>query len=104
VQRESRSPLDEEACSFKTPPLGVDRAVDGQVKQEVLVHTLSTGRGGDYAERHREAIEHAETASTQAPSALDESEFHRRGLAISLVLIVLVLSGLAIEIQQLGTG
>lgn len=84
--------------------LAVDRAVDGQIQQEVLVHTFSVEQGGDYAEQHIEAIEHAETALTLAQSALDELEFRRRGLAISLVLIVLVLIGLAIKIRQLGTG
>lgn len=82
--------------------LAVDRAVDAQIQQEVLVHTFSVADGSPFLETHQEGMEQARTALAAAQGALEELSFRRRGLAVTLGLIVLVLVGLALKIRQLG--
>ena len=82
--------------------LAVDRAVDAQIQQEVLVHTFSAGEGSEFMAEHREGIEQARAALAEAQAALDELGFRRRGLFVTLGLILLVLVGLALKIRQLG--
>lgn len=82
--------------------LAVDRAVDAQIQQEVLVHTFSAEEGSAFMETHREGIEQAGVALEKAQEALDELAYRRGGLAVFLGLVVLVLVGLALKIRQLG--
>ncbi|MFW6175374.1 MAG: hypothetical protein ACOC7L_00990 [Acidobacteriota bacterium] len=84
--------------------LAVDRAVDAQIQQEVLVHTFTAAEGSQFMETHQEGIEQARTALELAQGALEELAFRRRGLAVFLGLVVLVLVGLALKIRQLGGG
>lgn len=84
--------------------LAVDRAVDAQIQQEVLVHTFSAEEGSEFMETHRHGIDQARTALETAQAALDELAFRRQGLAVFLGLVVLVLIGLGLKIRQLGGG
>lgn len=84
----------------ETASLAVDRAVDAQIEQEVLVHAFSVAEGSRFLAKHEEGIEQARTALELAQAALDELAFRRRGLAVFLVLVLLVLVGLALKIRQ----
>jgi hypothetical protein len=79
----------------------VDAAGDAQIELAVLVHGFSADPKGAFAQKHREGIAHARAAVDAGQRALDELAYRRRGLAVSLVLIVLVLIGLALKIRQL---
>lgn len=82
--------------------LEIDQAVDAQIELEVLLHTFSTASEGDFVAREAEGMEHAEAALAGAREALEELAFRRRGLAIALGIIVLVLVGLALQIRRLS--
>lgn len=79
----------------------LDQAVDSQVALEVLVHTFSTAPGGAFLEKHAEGMQHAQGALAHARAAMAEFGFRRRGLAVSLGVILLVLLALAAKIRQL---
>jgi hypothetical protein len=80
----------------------IDGAVDDQIELEVLVHSFSSQPGGAFAQKQREGIARARAALEAGQQALDELAYRRRGLAVSLVLIVLVLVGLALKIRQIS--
>jgi cytochrome c553 len=82
--------------------LAVDRAVEAQIQQEVLVHTFDASESSAFAEAHEEGMEQARSALDLARAALGELAYRRRGLALTLGLILLVLVGLALKIRQLG--
>jgi regulator of sirC expression with transglutaminase-like and TPR domain len=82
--------------------LAVDHAVDAQIQQEVLVHTFSAAEGSKFMATHEEGLTQARKALEEARGAIDELAFRRRGLAVTLGAIVLVLIGLALKIRQLG--
>jgi cytochrome c7-like protein len=80
----------------------IDGAVDDQIELEVLVHSFVGGPQGAFAKKQVEGTAHARAALAAGQQALDELAFRRRGLQISLALIVLVLIGLALKIRQIG--
>jgi hypothetical protein len=80
----------------------IDAAVDNQIELEVLVHGFSSSPQGAFARKQAEGVAHARAALAAAGKALDELAYRRRGLGVSLVLIVLVLIGLALKIRQLS--
>jgi cytochrome b6 len=80
----------------------LDGAVDAQIQLEVLVHSFSVDKDGAFAKKHEEGRQHAVAALEAARKALEELAFRRRGLAVSLGLIVLVLIGLALKIRQIS--
>ena len=80
----------------------VDAAVAAQIELEVLVHTFSTAPDGKFATRHREGMEHAESAIRGARKALDELGSRRRGLAVFLGFLVLVVIAMVLKIRQRG--
>ncbi len=84
--------------------LAVDHAVDSQIQLEVLVHTFSDAKDGEFEAKRQEGVAQARTALMKAHDALDQLGFRRHGLAVSLVLILLVLVGLALKIRQLGSS
>jgi len=83
--------------------LAVDHAVDAQIQQEVLVHTFSADEGSKFMTTHEEGLQQAQTALEEAQGAVDELGYRRRGLAVTLGVILLVLVGLALKIRQLGS-
>ncbi|MFL6198068.1 MAG: hypothetical protein ACJ76J_02725 [Thermoanaerobaculia bacterium] len=80
----------------------VDGAVDAQIELEVLVHTFSADPKGAFVQKHAEGVGHARAALAAGQSALGELGFRRKGLAVSLVLIVMVLIGLAMKIREIS--
>ena len=82
--------------------LAVDRAVDAQIQLEVLVHTFDASEGSQFAKQHADGVAQAKTALDQAQSALGELKYRRRGLGVSLVVILLVLVALGLKIRQLS--
>ena len=78
----------------------LDAAVDAQIGLEVLVHDFNVGEGSDFAKRHASGIEWATKALAAGASALSELEARRRGLAVSLVLVGLVLIALWRRIRR----
>ncbi len=81
----------------------LDRAVDSQIQLEVLVHGFRTDAESGFATAHAEGLEHARAAIESGRDALEELGARRRGLAVALVLIALVLVGLGAKIRRLGS-
>ncbi|HSL16334.1 MAG TPA: cytochrome c3 family protein [Methylomirabilota bacterium] len=79
----------------------IDQAVDAQIELEVLVHAFAPWEGSEFAETHSAGVEHAHAALLVGQEGLEQLRFRRRGLALSLVFIVLVLIGIALKIRQL---
>lgn len=52
--------------------------------------------------RHAEGMAHGEAALRLSEEALAELVFRRRGLAVALVFVVLLLIALTLKIRQLG--
>lgn len=80
----------------------IDGAVDSQIELEVLVHTFKADPGSPFAKKRDEGIGHAHAALATGNQALDELAYRRKGLTVSLGLIVLVLVGLALKIREMG--
>src|SRR5205085_1386346 len=76
----------------------LDAAVDNQIELEALVHSFSPA--GAFAEKKKEALQHAQAALQAGQRSLDELQYRRRGLFIALGVILMVLVGLAIKIRQ----
>lgn len=77
----------------------LDSAVDNQIELEALVHTFSNG--GQFAEKRKEALEHAQAALKAGQQSLDELAYRRRGLFIALGVILAALIALALKIRQM---
>ncbi len=80
----------------------VDAAVDAQIELEVLTHTFASDPKSAFGEKQKEGVTHARAALAAGQSALDELSFRRKGLAVSLGIIVLVLIGLALKIRVMS--
>lgn len=80
----------------------LDQAVDAQIELEVLVHTFSSAEEGAFATRQREGIEHARAALLAGQAGITELDQRRRGLLVSLAVILVVLIGLGAKISQLA--
>lgn len=80
----------------------LDAAVDAQIELEVLVHAFRTDPESAFSQTHAEGLEHARAALAGGQAALAELGARRRGLAVSLGLIALVLIGLGVKIRSLG--
>lgn len=79
----------------------LDQAVDAEIELQALVHSFSAAEDGAFMERQREGVETARAAIEAGRAALDELTFRRRGLALSLVIILLVLIALGWKIRTL---
>jgi len=67
------------------------------VEARALIHSFDPPR---LVKRANEGIAAAAEARKAGFAALDEIQFRRKGLAVSLILIVLVLVGLALKIRE----
>jgi hypothetical protein len=81
----------------------LDRAVDAQIQLEALVHGFRTDPGSDFATTQADGLEQARAALASGGDALKELAARRRGLAVALALIALVLIGLRAKIRRLGS-
>jgi hypothetical protein len=79
----------------------VDSAVDAQIELEVLVHTFAADPGSAFAKKREAGLGNARAALAAGSQALGELAYRRKGLMVSLGLIVLVLIGLAWKIREL---
>ena len=77
----------------------LDAAVDNQIELEALVHTFSPA--GAFAEKKREALQHAHAALQSGQRSLDELDYRRRGLFIALGVILAALVAMAVKIRQI---
>jgi hypothetical protein len=80
----------------------LDAAIDAQIKLIALVHKFSVAEGGEFAKTHTEGVAAAQNALTKGREGLEEIDYRRRGLMLSLGIIVLVLIGLGLKIRQLS--
>lgn len=83
--------------------LAIDRAVDAQIQLEVLVHTFDASEESQFATQTQEGMDQAMTALDLAEEALSELQYRRKGLAVSLVVILLVLLGLGLKIRDMSS-
>jgi hypothetical protein len=81
----------------------LDRAIDAQIELEALVHGFRTDAGSAFATTQAEGLAQARAAIASGRDALEELAARRRGLAVALVLIVLVLAGLRAKIRRLAS-
>jgi len=77
----------------------LDSAVDNQIELEALVHTFSTK--GEFGEKRKEALTHAQAALQAGQHSLEELAYRRRGLFIALGVILAALLALALKIRQM---
>ncbi len=82
----------------------IDAAVTAQIELEVLVHTFSGAPDGKFMIRYQDGIQHAESAVAGAREALAELGSRRRGLAVFLGVLGLVLVAMVLKIRQLSRG
>lgn len=80
----------------------IDQAVDAQIGLEVLVHGFSVDEDSEFMETHARGMEHAEAAFAAGIEAMEELTFRRKGLLVSLAIIILVLIGLGMKIRQVS--
>jgi cytochrome b6 len=78
----------------------LDGAVDSQIELEVLVHTFNPA--GQFEEKHKEGVKHANASLVAGQKSLDELDYRRKGLTVALGLIVLLLVGLGAKIRKLS--
>ncbi|MBV8543296.1 MAG: hypothetical protein JO093_20420 [Acidobacteria bacterium] len=76
----------------------LDAAVDNQIELEALVHTFNPA--GAFADKKKEALQHAHAALEAGQHSLDELAYRRRGLLIALGVIIAALAALALKIRQ----
>jgi hypothetical protein len=84
----------------RTAHAELDNAVDSQIELEALIHSFSPA--GAFAEKQKEGRDHAKAALVAGQQSLNELSYRRRGLVISLGLIVLVLVALGLKIRSLN--
>jgi len=79
----------------------IDQAVNDQIQLEALVHGFSKEAGSPFLAKHAEGVAHAKAAINVGYRAVDELAFRRKGLIVTLLIIVLVLFSLGLKIRQL---
>jgi hypothetical protein len=81
----------------------LDRAIDAQIELEALVHGFRTDAGSAFATTQAEGLAQARAAIASGRDALEELTARRRGLAVALALIALLLVGLRTKIRRLAS-
>jgi len=76
----------------------LDAAVDNQIELEALVHTFNPS--GAFADKKKEALQHAHAALEAGQHSLGELAYRRRGLFIALGVIIATLIALALKIRE----
>jgi hypothetical protein len=79
----------------------VEHAVDAGIGMAVLVHTFDAGTESAFGEQYAEGVSSAESALEKGQEALAELAFRRRGLGVSLVIILALLVALGLKIRSL---
>jgi hypothetical protein len=86
----------------QSPLSSLEGAVDAQIELEALVHAFRTDPESDFSQTHAEGLAYARAALAGGREALEELGARRRGLALALGVIAVVLIGLALKIRSLG--
>jgi hypothetical protein len=81
----------------------LDRAIDAQIELEALVHGFRTDAGSGFATTQAEGLAQARAAIASGRDALEELAARRRGLAVALALIALLLVGLRTKIRRIAS-
>jgi hypothetical protein len=82
--------------------LELDKAVDSQIQLQVLVHAFTIQTNSDFAQKRAEGLKVSQAALSAGDKALGEISYRRKGLLVSLAIILCVLTGLALKIRELS--
>jgi len=77
----------------------IDQAVDARISLDVLLHTFAVD--GEFHEKYLEGAAHADIALAAGEAALAELNSRRFGLALFLIVVVALLAGIALKINDL---
>jgi hypothetical protein len=80
--------------------LQLDKAVDSQIQLQVLVHTFTVATNSPFVQKSGEGLEVAQAVLSAGDAALAEISYRRKGLLVSLGIILCVLVGLALKIRE----
>jgi hypothetical protein len=82
--------------------LQLDKAVDSQIQLQVLVHTFNAASNSPFVQKRVQGLEVAQAGLVTGDAALEEISYRRKGLLVSLGIILCVLVGLALKIRELS--
>ena len=82
--------------------LQLDKAVDSQIQLQVLVHTFNAATNSPFIQRRDQGLKVAQAGLAAGDAALGEISYRRKGLLVSLAIILGVLVGLALKIRELS--
>jgi hypothetical protein len=82
--------------------LQLDKAVDAQIQLQVMVHTFNAATNSPFVQKCDEGFNVAKAGLTAGDAALEEIGYRRKGLLISLAIILCVLVGLGLKIRQVS--
>jgi hypothetical protein len=82
--------------------LQLDQAVDSQIQLQVLVHTFNAATNSPFAQKRDTGFQAAREVLAAGDAALDEINYRRKGLLVSLAIILCVLVGLGLKIRRLS--
>ena len=80
--------------------LELDKAVDEQIQLQVLVHTFNAATNNPFIQRRDEGLKVAQAVLAAGDAGLNEIGYRRKGLFVSLAIILCVLVGLALKIRE----
>jgi hypothetical protein len=80
--------------------LQLDKAVDSQIQLQVLVHTFNAATNSPFVQQRDRGLGVARAGLAAGDAALGEISYRRKGLLISLGIILCVLVGLALKIRE----
>jgi hypothetical protein len=80
----------------------IDNAINAQIELQVLVHGFAAGENAEFETVRQTGLENAQQAITAGYAALDELSFRRKGLFVSLGIVLLVLLGLGLKIREIS--
>jgi len=79
--------------------LQLDQSVDALIQLQVLVHTFNAATNSPYVQKTDQGFQIAQAVLAAGDTALDEISYRRKGLLVSLGIILCVLVGLAFKIR-----
>jgi hypothetical protein len=82
--------------------LQLDKAVDSEIQLQVLVHTFTAATNSLFAQKRDQGLQVAQAVLAAGDAGLNEISYRRKGLLVSLGIILCVLVGLALKIRQLS--
>jgi hypothetical protein len=82
--------------------LQLDKAVDSQIQLQVLVHTFNAATNSPFVQMRDQGLGVAQAGLVAGDAALAEISYRRKGLLVSLGIILCVLVGLALKIRELS--